>query len=139
MQFKSRSRGVFQLHISEITQRNRLWMPWSLNCDLAGGATWPSNHFWSSAYIPQRAAYVQKHRKRELRACLIGRVPTHEPRIFSRSGMLNRKFGLSCVHCVIQISQLLLLCVCALCSSVKQSKPSKKHKVQQICCDIWYG
>ena len=30
---------------------------------------------------------------------------------FSRSGMLNPKFGLSCVHYVIQISQLLLSCV----------------------------
>ena len=30
---------------------------------------------------------------------------------FSRFGMLNPKFGLLCVHCVIQISQLLLLCV----------------------------
>ena len=62
----------------------------------------------TSAYI-SRAAYVQKHRKRELFACLIGRVPRHEPRIFSGSGMLNRKFGLSCVHCVIQILQILLL------------------------------
>ena len=30
---------------------------------------------------------------------------------FSRSGMLNPKFSLSCVHCVIQILQLLLSCV----------------------------
>ena len=61
----------------------------------------------TSAYIPH-AAYVQKHRKCELHACLIGRVPKT---FFSRSGMLNPKFGLSCVHCTIQISQLLLLCV----------------------------
>ena len=26
---------------SEIT----VWMPWPLNCDLGGGAMWPSNHF----------------------------------------------------------------------------------------------
>ena len=26
---------------SEIT----VWMPWPLNCDLGGGAKWPSNHF----------------------------------------------------------------------------------------------
>ena len=103
-QFKWRSGGVS----SDASHKSRIpiaiWMPWPLNCDLGGGgggATWPSNHF----------RYVQKHRKRELHACLIGRVPRHEPRIFSRSGMLNSKFGLSCVHCVIQISQLLLSCV----------------------------
>ena len=56
----------------------------------------------TSAYIP-RAAYVQKHRKCELRACLIGRVPRHS----SPAGMQNPKFSL----CIIQISQLLLLCV----------------------------
>ena len=60
----------------------------------------------TSAYIP-RAGCVQKHRKCELRACLIGRVPRHS----SPAGMQNPKFGLSCVHCVIQISQLLLSCV----------------------------
>ena len=62
----------------------------------------------TSAYIPC-AAHVQKHRKCELRACLIGRVPRHSSPALSR--MLNPKFGLSCVHCVIQISQLLLSCV----------------------------
>ena len=76
---------------SEIT----VWMPWPLNCDLGGGATWPSNHF---RLYTVRCIYVQKHRKRELHACLIGRVPRHEPRNFSRSGMLNHKFNLSCVH-----------------------------------------
>ena len=85
---------------SEITE----WMPWPLNRDLGGRAKWPSNHF--RLYIPS-AAYVQKHRKCELHACLIGRVPRHS----SPAGMQNPKFGLSCVHCVIQISQLLLLCV----------------------------
>ena len=51
-----------------------------------------------------RAAYVQKHRKCELHACLIGRVPRHS----SPAGMQNPKFCLSCVYCGIQISQLLL-------------------------------
>ena len=81
---------------------------WPLNCDFWGAEL--LDLLTTSAYIPH-AAYVQKHRKRELRACLIGRVPRHDPRIFFRSGMLNCKLGLSCVHCVIQISQLILLCV----------------------------
>ena len=87
---------------SEIT----VWMPWPLNRDLGGGGAELSDLLATSAYIP-RAAYVQKHRKCELRACLIGRVPRHS----SPAGMQNPKFGLSCVHCVIQISQLLLSCV----------------------------
>ena len=64
----------------------------------------------TSAYIPH-AAYDcterQKRRKCELHACLIGRVPRNS----SPAGMQNPKFGLSWVHCVIQISQLLLSCV----------------------------
>ena len=94
VQFKWRSGGIFQWGISQITQRNMNAL--TSKCDLGGGAMWPRT---TSAYIP-RAAYLQKHRNRELRACLIGRVPRHEP----------RKFGLPCVHCVIQISQLLLSC-----------------------------
>ena len=56
-----------------------------------GGAMWPSNHFRLYHVLHN----IQKHRKRELRACLIDRVPWHEPRIFC-TGMINRKFGLSC-------------------------------------------
>ena len=78
-----------------------VWMPWPLNCVLRGGAKWPSNHF---RLYTSRCIYVQKHRKCELHACLIGRVPRNS----SPAGMQNPKFGLSCVHCVIQISQLLL-------------------------------
>ena len=84
---------------SEIT----VWMPQPLNRDLGAEL---SDLLTTSAYIP-RAAYVQKHRKCELRAYLIGRVPRHS----SPAGMRNPKFGLSCFHCVIQISQLLLSCV----------------------------
>ena len=85
---------------SEIT----VWMPWPLNRDLGGRAKWPSNHF--RLYTARCIIYVQKHRKCELHACLIGRVPRHSP-----AGLQNPKFGLSCVHCVIQISQVLLSCV----------------------------
>ena len=91
-----------------VPPRNRRMNALTSNLWFGGRAMWPSNHF--RLYI-QGTAYVQKHRKRELHACLIGRVPRHEPHIFSRSGMLNRKFGLSCVHCIVQISQLLLSCV----------------------------
>ena len=68
---------------SEIT----VWMPWPLNRDLGGRAKWPSNHFHQYT----RAAYVQKHRKCKLCACLIGRVPRHS----SPAGMHNPKLGLS--------------------------------------------
>ena len=80
-----------------------VWMPWPLNCDLEGGATWP-NHF---------CLYTMRCRcteAQEMRApCMFDWQGTQT--FFSRSGMLNPKFGLSCVHCVIQISQLLLSCV----------------------------
>ena len=76
--FKWRSGGVFQLRISQITQQNnrmnaltsKLWF------GEGGGGAELSDLLTTSAYIP-RAAYVQKHRKCELRACLIGRVPRH--------------------------------------------------------------
>ena len=106
-QLKLHSRCVFQWRISQITQRNHCMNALTSNLWFGGGAMWPIT---TSPYIP-RATYVQQQRKCELCACLIGRVPRHKPCIFSYSGMLNRKFGLSCVHCVIQISQLLLLCV----------------------------
>ena len=37
-------------HLSNHAANSRpVWMPWPLNCDFEGGATWPSNHFrrWS--------------------------------------------------------------------------------------------
>ena len=58
-------------HANEIT----VWMPWPLNCDLGGGAKSPSNHF--RLYTACCIMHVQKHRKCELRACLIGREPRH--------------------------------------------------------------
>ena len=36
------------MHLSSHGVKNceiAVWMPWPLNCDLGGGATWPSNHF----------------------------------------------------------------------------------------------
>ena len=85
---------------SEIT----VWMPWPLNCDLGGGARWPSNHF---RLYTARCICTEAQEMRAL--CMFDWQGTQT--FFSRSGMLNPKFGLSCVHCVIQISQLLLLCV----------------------------
>ena len=101
---KSWSRGVFELCISQITQRNRC-MNAMTSKSCFGGRSY-CDLLTTSAYIP-RAAYVQKHRKCELHACLIGRVPKHS----SPAGMQNPKFGRSCVHCIIQISQLLRSCV----------------------------
>ena len=44
--FKWRSGGVFQLYAScKSRSKITVWMPWPLNCDLGGGAKWPSNHF----------------------------------------------------------------------------------------------
>ena len=110
--FKWQSGGVFKLCKS--CSKFTVWIPWPLNRDFffffffggGGGGVELSDLLTTSAYIP-RTACVKKHRKCELRACLIGRVPRH----FSPAGMQNPKFGLSCVHCVIQISQLLLFCV----------------------------
>ena len=81
------------IHCSKIT----VWMPWLFNCDLEACDLTTSAYI---SYAPHN--YVQKHRKCELHACLIGRVPRHS---FPALGMLNPKFGLSCVHCVIQILQ----------------------------------
>ena len=76
-QFKWRSGGVVQVRISQIMQRNRrmnaltskLWF---------GGRSYVRDLLTTSAYIPHAAyMYVQMHRKCELRACLIGRVPRH--------------------------------------------------------------
>ena len=109
--FKWRSGGVFKLHISQITQGNHCMNALTSNRDfyffiffLGGGGAELSDLLTTSAYIP-RAACVQKHRKCELCACLIGRVPRHS----FPAGMQNPKSGLSCVHCIIQISQWFVL------------------------------
>ena len=63
----------------------------------------------TSAYIP-RAAYVQKHRKCELHACLIGRVPRH----FSRRNAKSQIQSLVCTLCNSNITKIifkLLSCV----------------------------
>ena len=89
-----------------LKSRNEIavWMPWPLNCDLGGGVTWPSNHFrlYTTPCICTEAQAMRA-------PCMFDWQGTHT--FFSRFGMLNPKFGLSCVHCVIQISQLLLSCV----------------------------
>ena len=114
-QFKWRSGGVFQWRISQITQWNCCMN--ALTSKLWFGGAELRDFLTTSANIPH-AAYVQKHRKRELLACLIGRVPRHEPHIFSRSGMLNRKFSLSCVHCTLRNSNIAITSlVCILCNS----------------------
>ena len=51
---------------------------------------------------------LQKHRKRKQQ---IGRVPRHSHASSPCSRTQNRKFGVSCVHCIIQILQFLLSCV----------------------------
>ena len=97
VQFKWWSRGIFQWRISQITQQNNCMNALTSKLWFGGRATCTCIHvrdlLITSAFIP-RAAYVQKHSKRELRAtCLIGRVPRHEPRIFFRSGMQNRNLA----------------------------------------------
>ena len=66
---------------SEITA----WMSWPLNCDMGAEL---SDLLTTSAYIP-RAAYVQKHRKCELRACLIGRVPRHSSPLWNAKSQIR--------------------------------------------------
>ena len=98
--FKWRSGGVFQLRISQITQRNHC-MNALTSLWFGGGAKWPSNHFrlYTACCICTEA--------QEMRApCIFDWQGTQA--FFSRSGMINPKFGLSCVHCIIQISQLLM-------------------------------
>ena len=74
---------------SEITAS----MPWPLNCDMGAEL---SDLLTTSAYIP-RAACVSE--AQEMRApCMFDWQGTQT--FFSRSGMLNPKFGLSCVHCI---------------------------------------
>ena len=60
------------MHLSNHTAKSTVWMPWPLNCDLGAELR---DLLTTSAYIPC-AAHVQKHRKRELHACLIDRVPS---------------------------------------------------------------
>ena len=103
--FKWWSGGVFQLRISQITQRNHRMNALTSKLWFGGGAKWPSNHF-----CLQNTARCICTETQEMRApCMFDWQGTQT--FFSRSGMLNPKFGLSCVHCVIQISQLLLSCV----------------------------
>ena len=84
---------------SEIT----VWMPWPLNRDLRGRAKWPSNHF------RLHTARCICTEAQEMRApCMFDWQGTQT--FFSRWNA-KPKFGLSCVHCIIQISQLLLSCV----------------------------
>ena len=86
-----------------------VWMPWPLKCDLRGGAMWPSNHFrlYTACCICTEA--------HEIRApCMFDWQGTQT--FFSRSGMLNPKFGLSCVHCVIQNVQFKWYALFKLCT-----------------------
>ena len=102
--FQMTVQRCFQLRISQITQQNHCMNALTSKSWIWGAEL--SDILTTFTYIPS-AAYVEKHRKCELHARLIGRVPRHS----SPAGMQNPKFGLSCVHCVIQISQLLLSCV----------------------------
>ena len=95
-QFKWRSGGVFQLRISQITQGNRRMNALTDKLCFGGGATWPSNH------LRLYTACCTCTEAQEMWApCMFDWQGTQT--FFSRSRMLNPKFGLSCVHCVIQI------------------------------------
>ena len=112
---------VFSSYASR-KSRNKIavWMPWPLNRVLGGGAN--CDLLTTSAYIP-RAAYVQKHRKCELHACLIGRVPRHS----SPSGMQTPKFGRSSLVCTLRNSKFAItLIVCTL----RNSKYAFRIKIQ---------
>ena len=76
-QFKRQSGGVFQWRISQITQQNC-----RMNALTSKLLIWGAelrDLLTTSAYIPH-TAYVQKHRKHKLRACLTGRILRHAPR-----------------------------------------------------------
>ena len=60
---------------------------------------------YNTAHCTCYRSFLQARLASEPRACLIGRVPRHSHASSPRSRMQNHKFGLSCVHCVIQISQ----------------------------------
>ena len=62
--------------ISQIMQQNCRMNALTSKLWFRARAMWPSDHFRLHVYTA-RCIYVQKHRKCELRACLIGRVPRH--------------------------------------------------------------
>ena len=85
--------------VTQIMQRNHCMNALTSKLWFGGGAKWPSNHFrlYTACCICTEA--------QEMRApCMSDWQGTQT--FFSHSGMLNPKFGLSCVHCVIQISQM---------------------------------
>ena len=105
-QFKWRSGGVFQLRISQTSQRNRRMN--ALTSKLWVGGAELRDLLTTSAYRPiQRAAYIYRStgNASSVHIWLAG-----YPDIFLPLRNAKPKFGLSCVHCIIQISQLLLSC-----------------------------
>ena len=107
--FKWQSRGVFQLSISQIMQRNHCMNALTSKSWLGGRANWPST---TSAYNTARCTCYRS--TGNVNSTAIGRVPRPSHASSPRSRTQNRKFGLSCVHCIIQISQLLRTLVCTL-------------------------
>ena len=105
MYAKSRRDSWFEMRISNhgpevflsyASRKSRseiaVWMTWPLNRVLGGGA---SVTFWPlPPYIPQ-TAYVQKHRKCEFHACLIGRVVGTQT-FFSRWNAKSKTWSLMC-------------------------------------------
>ena len=116
---------------SEIT----VWMPWPLNCDLGGGAKWPSNHFrlYTACCICTEA--------QDMRApCMFDWQGTHDILL----PLWNAKSQILCVHCIIQISQLHLLCVHCVIQMIIQIthfalvwKQSKSHLVDVATKTLW--
>ena len=93
-------------HLSNHAAKSPYECPDLLNCDLGAELR---DLLTTSAYNTARCtcyrSFLQARLASEPRACLIGRVPKHSYASSPRSRMQNSKFGLSCVHCIIQNAQ----------------------------------
>ena len=112
-QFKWRSGGVSQLCID--LSNHAVKSPYEcLDLKIVIWEAELRDLLTTSAYIPRVALCTGAQ---EMRApCMFDwQVTQTWTRHFSCSGMKNRNFGLSCVHCVVQISQLHVLLMCVHC------------------------
>ena len=102
--FQMTVQRCFPVTISQITQPNHCMNALTSKSWFGGWSYIVSDLLTTSAY---RVLHTCMYRSTGNASPMHGRVPRHS----SPAGMQNPKFGLSCVHCVIQTSQSLLSCV----------------------------
>ena len=116
-------------HLSNHAAKSLYEWPWPLNCDLGGGATCSSTHF----RLYTERCICTEAQERELRACLIDRVP--QTRATHLLPLWNAKPQIRSLVCTLRNSNITVI---SLVCTLHNSKLRNLHNYSNcaLCCRV---